>query len=633
MRISIRAAVAVFSCASALAISGCLGPAHLNETPPTPGATFTASLYVADSGTNDVSVVDATGKVAATIAVGKSPSAIAFDADAGHVPAHAYVANRSSNTVTVINVADNSIAATIPVGVSPSALAYGGSGTGNSFIFVANSGDGTVSQIDVGTLKVVTSYKVGQGPSAVSAAGGNEFGVLNAVDNDVALVQTTNQKIIGLLPLSGSAVGVSLDSLATYGVTADGVLHPFTEDSTTGKWSEGTDISTGAPAQYAKEIYTNDWALINSQSGTVTLFDTFSRKTLQTLTAGKTPVDAILHVASSGNNPPMYVYVANKGSDSVSWFSGTDLSKLTAQPAIALEKGAQPDAVAIYEFWQLPSPSPSPSPTPTATPAAQQHVYIANYGGDDVAQYAMPLSGVSAPSATFADSTPVGGPIGIAANATYVVTSHVTGSVYAYQQPVSASSVPVASFGGSAIGLMTFDAQGNLWSTSQNSSVVEYVPPFTNATAEAKSLTNGFTDSYGIAFDSGGNMYVTNGDGSADIVVYAPPYTAMTNSYVVAGTNVGLRGAAVHGSNLYVADPHNNVIDVFALPLTSGTPAFAIPATAPVGLTFDASGVLYVTSQGTNRVEIFNPPLNSSSTSAATVTSGVNGAFGIAAGP
>ena len=648
MSISIRTAASVLFCAAAVTLSGCVGPEHLNEVPPTPGATFTASLYVADSGTNDVSIIDSTGKVAATVAVGNSPSAIAFDADPGHVPLHAYVANRSSNTVTVINVADNSIAATIPVGAAPDALAYGSGGIGNSFIFVANSGDGTVSQIDTGSLKVVTTYKVGQNPAALRANNGNEFGVLNAGDTDINIVETTNQKIIATLPLTAPGIGVSIDNGTVYGATADGVLHPFTEDPATGKWSEGTDLLTGASAQYAKEIYTNDWAFINSQAGTVALYDTFSRKILQTLTVGANPVDAILHVGSNANNPPLYVYVANKGSDSVSWFSGTDLSKMTAQPVIALKKGAQPDAVAIYEFWQIASPSPSASPSPTPTPSATptptptpapsatpaaQHLYVANYGGNTVAQYAMPLTNASAPSLTFADSTPVGGPIGIAVNSAYVVTSHVTGSVYAYQQPVSASSTPAATFGGSAMGLMAFDAQGNLWSTSQNSSVVEYVPPFTNSTLEAKSLTAGFTDSYGIAFDSSANMYVSNGDSSANIVVYAPPYTAPANSYVVPGTNIGLRGVAVSGSNLFVADAHNSLIYVYTLPLTTNIPSDAFTASRPVGLAFDASGKLYVSSQGTSQVQVFNPPFNSGSVPAMTITSGVNGAYGVAIGP
>ncbi len=191
----------------------------------------------------------------------------------------------------------------------------------------------------------------------------------------------------------------------------------------------------------------------------------------------------------------------------------------------------------------------------------------------------------------------------------------------------------MATFGGSAIGLMTFDAQGNLWATSQNSSVVEYVPPFTSGTVEAKSLTSGFTSSYGIAFDANGTMYVTNSDASASIVVYAPPYTSPSNTYTVSTPNARLHGAAVNGSNLFVADTGNNLIYVYALPMTTNIPSEAFSATAPIGLAFDANGKLYVTSQGTGQIQIFNPPFNSGSTPAVTITGGVNQAFGIAIGP
>jgi DNA-binding beta-propeller fold protein YncE len=62
-------------------------------------------------------------------------------------------------------------------------------------------------------------------------------------------------------------------------------------------------------------------------------------------------------------------------------------------------------------------------------------------------------------------------------------------------------------------------------------------------------------------------------------------------------------------------------------------PTGVFSASAPVGLAFDAGGNLYVTSQGTNRIQVFNPPFDTGSAPAFTITGGVNGAFGLAAGP
>jgi YVTN family beta-propeller protein len=643
----------VFLCVSALTVSGCtLGtPAEEANAPPTTAATRTYKLYVADSGTNDVSIIDASGNVIKTIPVGKSPSAIGLDAEPGNVPTHVYIANKGDNTVTVLNVADNSVAATIPVGLSPSAIAFMPIAGTNDEIFVVNSGDGTVSRINVVTLSVTATYKVGHNPIAIGL-GSEKFGVLNADDATITVFSDTLQNTTAttLIPVQGTPIGLSLISGDFIAVTADGRVQLFKFNGNTGYDAQPV-INTGAAAQRAIPLGATDWALINSQNGTVALYSGFYKKITKTLTAGTAPIAA--DFADNPNGTGILLFVPNKGSDNISVYAGNDFdASMTAKTPIALEKGAQPVAIGHYDFWTggasptpspngsaapTPTPTPTPIPTPTATPTTppttSSHVYIANYGAGNVAQYAPPFSNTSVPTATFGDTTPVGGPVGIAANATYIVTSHITGSAYAYRQPVSASSTPIATFGGSAFGLMTFDAQGNLWATSQNSSVVEYVPPFTNSTTESKDLTNGFTSSYGIAFDASGNLYVSNSDSSANIVVYAPPYTSVSNTYANPTPNARLHGIAVNGSNLYVADTFNNLIYIYTLPMSTNIPADMFSATAPLGLAFDANGTLYVTSQGTNQVQVFNPPFNSGSRPAATITSGVNRAFGIAAGP
>lgn len=644
-----RVLCVILLCGWTLGLSGCVE--HKEDIPPVPGATQTYEVYVADSGTNDVAVLDPSGKIVKTIPVGRTPSAIAFDAPGTFVPKHVYIANKGDNTVTVLNAADNSVAATIPVGLSPTAIAFIGNTGTNDEIFVVNSADGTVSRINIASLTVTATYKTGRNPIAVALEHA-EFGVLNADDATITVVSNTLQKTTALIPVQGTPIGLDVVNGEFTAASADGLLQPFDYDLKTGQYDAQPVFNTGAPSQHAMALDSTHWALVNSQAGTLAIYDTFFKKIGQTLTAGTAPMMAAAYVTSD-SVAPLNVYVPNKGSDSVSWFAGPDDfdKPLTAKTPIALAKGAQPVAVGFYTFWVGGSPSPStspstspsaspstpptaspsPTPTPTATPAAN-HLYVADFAGS-VVQYAPPFGSTSVPAATFSDTTPVGGPIGIAANATYVVTSHVTGSVSAYQQPVNASSTPVASFGGSAFGLMSFDARGNLWATSQNSSVVEYVPPFTNSTVEAVSLTNGFTSSYGIAFDASGNLYVTNSDSSANIVVYAPPYTSLTKTYAIPTPNANLHGLAVYGSKLYVADTRNNLIYIYALPMSTNNPSDAFSASAPLGLAFDANGTLYVTTQGTNQVQIFNPPFNSGSTPAATITSGVNQANGIAVGP
>lgn len=626
-------------------------------------------VYAADLGTNDVRVVDpSSGVTLATIPVGVAPTAIAFDTVLGETPHHAFVANTGEGTVSVIDPLSNTVVKTISVCAGPHALLYHHDSDGSKYIYVA-CGDGTLSILSATSLTVFDSVSIGGTPIALADDPGATIytaavlgaeGTLSLLHYDLGRF-----KVVQKLAVQANPAVVSMYYGDYYVASTDGVVERFTSHNSNDPavpFAFAEKNSSAHPFQSASALADSEvTVLADDQNGNVQLFDNGPTSggipgsapiagLAQTLNTGAGPKGAAAAAVTNGANTGSFLFVANANADSISQFSSSSTSMFTA-PAfhftstISLAGGTHPVALAIYfKSAPTPSPSPTPTPTPTATPTpaptssptsspATAHLYIANYGGGNIAQYTSPFSSASTPSAMIADTTPVGGPVGIAANASYVVTSHVTGSAYAYQQPVSASSTPVAVFGGSAFGLMTFDAQGNLWSTSQNSSVVEYVPPFTNSTSEAKELTSGFTSSYGIAFDASGNLYVTNSDSSANIVVYAPPYTAVANTYAVATPNAALRGMAVNGSKLFVADAHNNVIYVYTLPMSTNVPADAFSATAPLGLTFDASGNLYVTSQGSNQIQVFNPPFNSGSRPAATITGGVNQAFGIAAGP
>ena len=80
------------------------------------------------------------------IAVGTDPSAIAIDATRNRI----YVANEGSNNVTVIDGANNSTR-TVPVGPRPQYIAVN---TKTNRIYVNNAADSSISVIDGSTLAV-----------------------------------------------------------------------------------------------------------------------------------------------------------------------------------------------------------------------------------------------------------------------------------------------------------------------------------------------------------------------------------------------------------------------------------------------------------------------------------------------
>lgn len=78
--------------------------------------------------------------------IGLVLSAVVFVAQAK--TNYAYVANNSSNTVSVINTANDAVVTTIPVGTNPWGVAVNPSGT---FAYVTNNSSNTVSVISTST--------------------------------------------------------------------------------------------------------------------------------------------------------------------------------------------------------------------------------------------------------------------------------------------------------------------------------------------------------------------------------------------------------------------------------------------------------------------------------------------------
>jgi YVTN family beta-propeller protein len=131
-------------------------------------------IYVANTGSNDISVIDSkTNQVVNTIKVGTAPSSIAYYPEIHNI----YVANSGSNDVSVIHedhavlggegpVVRWPVFVTEKVGTAPSSIAY--NPNNNNLIYVANSGSNNVSIIH--EYRVHTTVKVGTTPSGISCS-------------------------------------------------------------------------------------------------------------------------------------------------------------------------------------------------------------------------------------------------------------------------------------------------------------------------------------------------------------------------------------------------------------------------------------------------------------------------------
>jgi YVTN family beta-propeller protein len=188
----------------------------------------TNKVYVANAGSNNVSVVDAaTNKVIATIPVGLQPIGVAVspvqrkrederergdgggrerEPEGGKV----YVVNELSNSVSVIDAATNTVIATIPVGTQPAGVAVSPDGS-RVYVTNANSPDfsqpGTVSVIDAATNTVIATIPVGTTPGGVSVTpDGSRVYVANAF-SPVSVIDAVKNIVVATITVANGNGG------------------------------------------------------------------------------------------------------------------------------------------------------------------------------------------------------------------------------------------------------------------------------------------------------------------------------------------------------------------------------------------------------------------------------------------
>ena len=167
-----------------------------------------ANVYVANNGSNSVSVIDqSTNTVVATIPVGAQPWGLATD---GTV---LYVANAGGGTVSVVDIATRTVAATIAVGAAPAGLALDG-----RTLYVADNGSASVSVVDTGSRTVTATIPVGAQPWGLAVAGGALF-VANYGARSVSVIDTATRRPTATLTSPGTPYWVAAGTTGQVVVT------------------------------------------------------------------------------------------------------------------------------------------------------------------------------------------------------------------------------------------------------------------------------------------------------------------------------------------------------------------------------------------------------------------------------
>jgi YVTN family beta-propeller protein len=156
-------------------------------------------IYVANSRSNTVSVIDSDSGNVTNIPVGGSPGYLAVSPLTDKI----YVANSFSGTVSVINPSSDKVISTIPVGTYPSFIGiFSRLLAEKEKIYVANSASNTVSVINSSSDKVISTILVGKlpGPIVVDPTK-NKIYVANLFSNTVSVINPYSDKMISTIPV------------------------------------------------------------------------------------------------------------------------------------------------------------------------------------------------------------------------------------------------------------------------------------------------------------------------------------------------------------------------------------------------------------------------------------------------
>jgi hypothetical protein len=157
---------------------------------------------------------------------------------------------------------------------------------------------------------------------------------------------------------------------------------------------------------------------------------------------------------------------------------------------------------------------------------------------------------------------------------------------------------------------IAIDGSGNVWVANDSASdISEFSSTGAALSGSGGYIGGGLSSPYGIAIDATGNVWVTNSGGNSISEFNSSGTAFLTSPYTGGGLSTPLHIAIDASGNVWAADPGNNSVAEFS---SSGSPLSGSGDTGgglstPYGIAVDVSGNVWVGNAGkTNRVSEFN---------------------------
>jgi YVTN family beta-propeller protein len=302
------------------------------------------SLYVANKGSDTVTVISgSTQQVEFNVTVDSAPDALAYDP----INEEVFVANSGSNNVSIINVSSNAVTGNFSVGSSPAGLDYGAS---PGAVFVANSGSNNVSVVGVGPNASHTLIAtVGVGSTPVAIAYDNVSGavfVANEASGNVSEIADepiVGYEVVGSVAVGSDPVGVTDISSLSEVIVANSGSSTLSVINCT--------VPTPIVVATIPSIPSPDGAAFDADQGQIQVTDPLADTLSLVSVSDDPPSDALVGSIGLGTTPSSVAvdadgalfFVANETADAIDMVSSNND---TIQLVIPV--GIAPDAI-VYD--------------------------------------------------------------------------------------------------------------------------------------------------------------------------------------------------------------------------------------------------------------------------------------------
>ena len=288
---------------------------------------FEGTLFVADTNSKDVAVVDAGSmKLLTRIPLPGKPHGVDIEPGGERI----WASNIEGDTVSVIDITSRKVLTSIKTCVGPVNVAFA---AGRAFVAC---GDGYMAVIDTTTLTVLKTEAIGFAPHEIIAGPGGRLWAVNRGSNDLSEIDPVKGTLVSRHPAGPFAYDAVFSPDGKYvfvtSKTWSAVSVLSTDDfQILGSIKVGKDPSLLAMAPDGKRLY-----VTNKNDGTVSVINALTFQVVASIRVQQEPGG--IAVSPDGR----LLFVANFGSDTLSVI---DTEKVRIIDTVVV--GDSPDDIAI----------------------------------------------------------------------------------------------------------------------------------------------------------------------------------------------------------------------------------------------------------------------------------------------